>query len=158
MSRQGESSATQAAMDKLFGIQEPRANIGRPAGYGDSQPGRNEVYSRALLEGRERFPNDGVAAHRFAEREAARIMQVRAAASTSPDSSQQIIDQALLDAFGEDSGGRGRLSHVQTFPDHVIARGANGKLYKINHAVKDGSVQFGDPQEIEQADGEQQQY
>src|SRR5580765_3329803 len=117
MSKLAENSATQAAMDKLFGVAEPRANITRPVG--DSNPGRNEIYSRALLEARERFPNDGVAQHRFAEREAVRSMQIRAAAAgASLDHSQKIlVDVAFLEVFG----GAG-ASLVATFPDFVIAR------------------------------------
>ncbi len=144
----GESNATQATMDKLFGVKEPRTNIQRPAGYGNAEPGRNEVYSRALLEGRERFPNDGIAAHRFAEAQAARIMQVRASAASAPlhHSEKILVDVAFIEIFG----GAG-ASMVATFPDHVIARGRDGKFYRIAYTAGISGVTFGDPQEVEES-------
>lgn len=71
-----ESRATQDAMDKLFGVGEPRISIERPGGSGNAKPGRNEAYSRALLEARKVFPDDEIAQHRFADREAARVMRM----------------------------------------------------------------------------------
>jgi hypothetical protein len=144
--RNGGNEA-QLAMDKLFGVEEPRANIQRPAGYGDAQPGRNEIYSRALLEARERFPNDGIAAHRFAEAEASRVMRVRAAASVSLHHSEKIlVDVAFLEVFG----GAG-ASLVAAFTDHVLARGRDGKFYRIGYTAGISGVTFGDPQEVEES-------
>src|SRR5437899_473811 len=99
----------QAVMDRLFGVgeREPRT---RPDAVerGAVKPGWNAVFSRMLVEAREKFPNDGVAAHRFAVSEADRIMRMQAAASASSRSSQEIlVDIAFLEIFGGTSGGVG---------------------------------------------------
>src|SRR5437660_5795303 len=47
-----ENDKAQAAMDRMLGVKEPRINIARPASFDDVKPGRNAVYSRALLEAR----------------------------------------------------------------------------------------------------------
>ncbi len=72
-----ESDGAQAAMDRMFGIGEPRINVERPAYLDGSQPGRNAPYSRALLEARELFPDDGIAQHRYATRRAERVLLKR---------------------------------------------------------------------------------
>lgn len=136
----------QAEMGRLLGVEESRTNVERPVGYGDA-PGRNELYSRSLLEARALFPNDTVAQHRFAEREATRIMQVRAAASAPLHHSQKIlVDQAFLEIFGG-----GTASIVTTFPDHLIARGRDGKAYRISYTAGISGVVFGDPQEVDES-------
>lgn len=143
-----ESNTTQAAMDRLFGIGESRTDIERPTGRGDAKPGRDEVYSRKLVEGRALFPDDGVAAHRFAEREATRIMQASAAAASAPlyHSQKILVDVAFLETFG----GAG-ASMIATFPDHIIARGRDGKFYRISYTAGISGVAFDEPQEVGQS-------
>ncbi len=142
----------QAAMDELFGVREPRINVERPAGYdGDVKPGRNAFYSRALVEARELFPNDGVAQHRFAERDADRVMRITEAAATSSRRSRKLlVDQAFVEVFG------GLLTAIETFPDRIIARGVDGKLVKVSYSVGMDGVTFGAPQIVENLADEQQ--
>jgi len=144
----------------MFGVKEPRINVERPAGLDDVKPGRNALYSRALLEARTLFPNDGVAQHRFAERSAARPLQVSASASAPLGHSDKILlDQAFFDffVFGKGaSGGRGPLSAIETFPDRIVARGADGKLYRVTYTVGMDGVTFGAPQLVENLADEQQ--
>jgi hypothetical protein len=152
-----ENDQTQAAVDRLFGVGEPRT---RPEDIdrGVVKPGRNAVYSRALLEARELFPDDGIAAHRFAEREAERVMRITEAAATSSRRSQKLlVDQAFLEIFGGLTGGAGgRLEAIEFLPDRVIARGMAGKLYRVPYTVSAEGVAFGAPQMVENLADEQQ--
>ncbi len=117
----------------------------------------NAVFSRMLIEARAQFPNDGVAAHRLAVSEADRIMRMQAAASASSRSSQEIlVDQAFLEIFGGSIGGAGgRLVMVETFADRVIARGMDGKLYRVSYVAGTDGVKFGAPQLVENLADEQ---
>ena len=45
---------------------------------------------------------------------------------------------------------------VATFPDRVIARGIDGKLYKVPYTVSAEGVTFGAPQMIDNLGDEQQ--
>jgi hypothetical protein len=75
------------------------------------------------------------------------------AGSASPGDSQKTIEKALHDAFGQDAAsGSARFSPVETHPTHVIARGPEGKLHRINYTNKDSGVEFGDSQEVQKGD------
>jgi hypothetical protein len=72
----------------------------------------------------------------------------------SPDDSQQVIEKALRNAFGQDAAsGSARFSLVETHPTHVIARGPEGKMHRIDYTIGHTGVNFSGPQEVEQADG-----
>jgi hypothetical protein len=156
------NNGAQLAMDRLFGVREPQIIVGR---NGDAKSRRNLVYSQALVAALAAFPGDGVAAHRAAMRAADaadRRKPMRTESPTFPrtpsEEERKAIDAGLLEAFPEETAGdRGRLSIVQEFPDHIVARGADGKLYKITYTFKDGSgVTFGAPQIAESTDEEAQ--
>jgi len=167
--RPSVSDETQAAMDRFFGVKEPPA-VAVSTGQDDvardraaarltdrAQRGRNgkwkSVFTQALIEAQTLFPDDGVARHRYAERDADRVMRVSASKAASR---KILVDQAFLDVFGaDDSAGLGPFLEIEIFPDHVVARGADGKIHRINYSLsKTGGVTFGQPQEIEQtADG-----
>jgi hypothetical protein len=139
----------QAEMDRRLGVKEHRTTAER-ASRSAAKPGRNAVYSQALAEAQTLYPNDGVAAHRVAMRAADRATRMHPG-STPTEEARKQIDAALLAAFPEDTGERGRLSIVKEFPDHIIARGADGELYRIDYTMKDGGgVTFGTPEEIEE--------
>src|SRR5882724_5956757 len=108
----------QAAMDRLFGVKEPRINIERPAGFDHATPGRNAFYSRALLEARSLFPDDAIARHRFAEREADRLVRMSAAANTaSRHSDKVLVDVAFIEVFGQGRDAyAGKPFLIATFP------------------------------------------
>ena len=151
MTRLEERSATQAAMDRLFGVREPQIIVPRD---GDAKSRHDPVYSQALAVAQAAFPGDGVAAHRAAMRaaDAADRRSPMRTHSTPNDEARKNIDAALLDAFpeGASGGGRGRLSVVEVGDGYVTARGQDGELYKVSYTMKDGGgVTFGTPEEIE---------
>jgi hypothetical protein len=70
------------------------------------------------------------------------------AAAASPEDLQKIIAQALLDSYDKDHDpdGRGPLTVVKTYPSHVIASGADGKLYFVPYVIGDAGIIFQSPQ------------
>jgi len=114
----------------------------------NEQPSWNKVYSEALVAARAECPNDSLAQHRIAERAADRAMHtIKAAKASSRDSQKLLVDQAFLEVFGsETAGGRGPFLAVEFFPDRVLARGADGRLYDISYAVGVNGVTFGGPE------------
>src|SRR6266478_3170038 len=71
---------------------------------------------------------DGVARHRFATRAADRVVQM-SAGDTVPDDSRKIIDQALLDAFGDNTTGRTRAAfRGRHFPGSSGAQNGNDEI------------------------------
>jgi hypothetical protein len=123
----------------------------------DARPTRNAMYTHALTEAQTQFPNDALAQHRFAEREADRVMRTNAARASSRDSQEILVDQAFLEVFGGIAGGAGaRLVAIETFPDRIIARGVDSKLVKVPYAVGIDGVTFGTPQMVENLADEQQ--
>jgi hypothetical protein len=142
------TDATQAEMDKLFGVRESQVIVPR---HGDANF-RGKVYAQALVAAQAAFPGDGVAAHRAAMRAADRAASTQPMFPRTPsEEERKTIDAGLLEAFPEETAGdRGRLSVVQEFPDYIVARGADGELYKIAYTMKDGGgVSFGVPEEID---------
>ncbi len=154
-----ENEKAQDAMDRLLGIRGPRTVPERSGQSAAAKPDRNAVYTKALAEARSLFPNDGIARHRYAMRAADRVGLMHLHPGRTPsEEERKTIDAALLDAFPEDTAGeRGRLSIVEEFPDHITARGVNGKLYTISYTMKAGVLSFGTPQEVEQTDGGESQ-
>ncbi len=115
-----------------------------------AKPEWNAVYSQALIQARSLFPNDDVARHRFAAGNADRVMRMSAGRASSRDSQNILVDQAFVEVFGGISGGAGgRLVMVETFPDRVIARGMNDKLYRVSYVAGMDGVKFGAPQLVE---------
>jgi len=155
-----ENDKAQDAMDRLLGIGGPRT-VPEPSGQSATvKPDRNAVYTKALIEAQALYPNDGIARHRYAMRAADRVGLMHLHPGRTPsEEERKTIDAALLEAFPEDTAGeRGRLSIVEEFPDHITARGVDGKLYMISYTVKDGGVlTFGSPQEVEQTDSGESQ-
>jgi hypothetical protein len=142
----------QVAMDRLLGVREPQIIVERP-GHGDGKSGRKDVYTQAFAAAQAAFPGDGVAAHRAAMRAADRATRMQPMSPRTPsEEERKRIDAALLAAFPDGTAGeRGRLSIEKEFPDYVLARGADGELYKIAYTMKDGGgVAFGTPEEIEE--------
>jgi hypothetical protein len=119
--------------------------------HGDAKFRRNRVYSQALAAAQAAFPGDGVAAHRAAMRAANRATRMHTH-STPTEEARKNIDAALLEAFPEDTAGkRGRLSIEKDGPGYILARGADGELYKIAYTLKDGGgVTFGTPEEVDE--------
>lgn len=72
------------------------------------------------------------------------------AGSASPDDSQNVIEKALHDAFGQDAAsGAARFTPVETHAAHVVARGPEGKVHRISYTKKDSGVEFGASQEVQ---------
>lgn len=73
-------------------------------------------------------------------------------ADASYEDQQQAIADALAEAFGRDASGCWNFYLMETFPDYVITRGPDGKLFQIGYEIADdGSISFDDPQEVETA-------
>jgi hypothetical protein len=105
------------------------------------------AYSAALIEGQANYPNDEIAAHRFATRVVNRALRVNAAGAQGEDR-QKIIARAVHDAFPEDRpGGLGQLEVVKTCPSYVIACGPDGRIYMVDYSFGDGGIIFGEPRE-----------
>jgi hypothetical protein len=63
---------------------------------------------------------------------------------------QRELNDAVRQKFGAGDNDSWRYYVVETFPDYVIARGNDDKLYQIAYAVNvDGEVELGDAQEVE---------
>ncbi len=146
----------QAAMDELIGVGESQP-VSERAGRGGAKPGWDEVYTEALAEARSLYPTDGLAAHRAATATADRVMRMNASRASSRSSQEILVDAAFVEIFGGIAGGAGgRFVMVETFPDRVIARGLDGKFYKITYSVGIDGVTFGAPQVIDDLADEQQ--
>lgn len=103
------------------------------------------AYRQLQTDARANFPGDAVAQYRAVEAAASRALRVTESVS-SADEIQNTMDEALQEAFpGRD------FSWVETQinPPHVIARGSDGKLYAIAHAMADGGgVTWYEPKEL----------
>ncbi len=142
--------------NELLGVGESRTGTER-AGRGGSKPGWDEVYTKALIESSTIYPNDDLAAHRAATATADRVMRMSAGRTSSRSSQEILVDSAFIEIFGGISGGAGsRFIMVETFPDRIIARGLDGKFYRITYSVGIDGVTFGAPQAIDDLADEQQ--
>jgi hypothetical protein len=113
----------------------------------NEKPTWNTFYSDALLAAQAENTNDSLAQHRIAERAADRAMHLIKAAKASANHSQKLlVDQAFLEVFGNEAGGRGPFVAVEFFPDRILARGADGRLYDIGYVVGINGVTFDNPQ------------
>jgi len=84
-------------------------------------------------------------------RAADRVMQMSAGRASSQHSQEILVDQAFLEIFGGITGGAaGRLLMVETYPDRIVARGMDGRLYEVNYTTGIDGVTFARPQEVQE--------
>ncbi len=72
--------------------------------------------------------------------------------SISLDEIQMRMRQALRDKFGYDEDGCSRYYVIEAFPEYIITRGPEDKMYRMPCTIQDdNTIDLGDPQEVETA-------
>lgn len=71
-----------------------------------------------------------------------------AEADISLDERQSLLDGALLDQFGMDGSGMQRFRLFEAFDDYLIARGPDGKLYRIPYSIDGDAVELENAEEV----------
>jgi hypothetical protein len=68
------------------------------------------------------------------------------------DDVERELQDELLETFGSDSFGSPLYYLMQVFPDYLVARGPDTKMYRITYTMDDqGEATLGTPQEVEMA-------